>query len=233
MNTDPNETTNNNENLSTDLDSLKKKEKCVFFPKCTKSDCPFFHPTENCPLFPRCTFGSKCRYIHPQIPCKYGAQCSRKGCSYSHPKASTVPCKFGFSCPDKVNCTFCHPPIACHFGANCTRNLCPFSHAKVCMFGTTCTVPGCTFAHVSSAPQNVEDTNNTNIEINETQNIQFLSENIEIDIQNTNDAATDALTEEPNVIIDNDNIIVKDVTPPSNQSQKENEEEPNDLIEFE
>ena len=32
-----------------------------------------------------CTYGDKCCYIHPSIPCKYGYFCTRLGCAYSHP----------------------------------------------------------------------------------------------------------------------------------------------------
>jgi hypothetical protein len=30
-------------------------------------------------------FGTKCLFIHPNIPCKFGFYCTRLGCAYSHP----------------------------------------------------------------------------------------------------------------------------------------------------
>jgi len=124
-------------------------EKCLFFPNCTKEDCPFFHPKELCTTFPNCSFGAKCRYIHP--PCKFGAKCSRPGCMYSHP--ALVDCKNGFACSNKDECKFRHPPVACRLGINCkrARTGCIFGHGQACRFGELCRNPGCTFVHIPSS----------------------------------------------------------------------------------
>ncbi|EGT43580.1 hypothetical protein CAEBREN_24033 [Caenorhabditis brenneri] len=59
------------------------KERCVFWPKCTKGDsCAFFHPTTNCKNFPNCTFGIRCLFIHP--PCRFDRYCTKKHCPYTH-----------------------------------------------------------------------------------------------------------------------------------------------------
>lgn len=47
------------------------------------------------------------------IPCKFGVNCTRPGCPYSHPTnqaaQSSVSCKFGIHCT-RVDCKFSHPP---------------------------------------------------------------------------------------------------------------------------
>ena len=46
------------------------------------------------------------------VPCRYGASCTRPGCSFTHPRpsnhATSVPCKFGTACT-RSTCTFQHP----------------------------------------------------------------------------------------------------------------------------
>jgi len=131
-----------------------KKERCQFWPLCKNGDaCPYHHPTTQCMLFPNCQFGNKCLYIHPSIPCKFGVNCTNENCVYNHPQRSMaaveVPCRNGFSCPNKkTGCSFFHPPLACKFGEKCTngRN-CPYGHGKPCLFGASCVTPGCHFAH--------------------------------------------------------------------------------------
>jgi len=140
----------------------KKADKCLFYPNCTKPDCPFFHPTENCKLFPACPFGKKCRFIHPDIPCEYGSMCLRLGCSYTHPKKIKTPCKHGFSCNDKyTTCGYIHPAESCRFGFFCKkkRKGCRYSHVKPCNFGAECRVVGCTFGHASTSQQLDEENN--------------------------------------------------------------------------
>jgi len=156
----------NEKNETQNESSEKKDEKCVFFPNCTKQDCPFFHPTETCKAFPSCAFGKSCRYIHPDIPCKYGNLCQRVNCGYTHPKKNPNPCKNGFSCPEKNTCEFYHPPEACKFGMACTRKVCQFSHAKPCKFGIECKVVGCSFSHKSGTDTEQNNNHGENVEQN-------------------------------------------------------------------
>ncbi|CCD71770.1 Zinc finger CCCH domain-containing protein 14 [Caenorhabditis elegans] len=59
------------------------KERCIFWPKCTKGDtCAFMHPTTNCKNFPNCTFGIRCLFIHP--PCRFDRFCTKKHCPFTH-----------------------------------------------------------------------------------------------------------------------------------------------------
>jgi len=133
-----------------DDETASKKPKpltrCTFWPSCTRSDCPFYHPTEHCKFFPNCSFGSNCLNIHPNIPCMFGSDCKNPNCQFNHPPKS-IPCKNGFACTVS-GCTFSHPPIACKFGDACMNGRsCLFSHAPPCKFGIECVRPDCSFAH--------------------------------------------------------------------------------------
>lgn len=48
----------------------------------------------------------------PTIPCRFGAACTRPGCTFSHPARAT------------------HSAAACRFGAGCTRGNCTFQHPE-------------------------------------------------------------------------------------------------------
>lgn len=65
----------------------KPKERCKFYPSCSKFECEFFHPISNCKAFPNCKFADKCLYIHPK--CKYDLSCTNNNCNYSHTRIST------------------------------------------------------------------------------------------------------------------------------------------------
>lgn len=45
------------------------------------------------------------------VACKFGANCTRPGCTFAHPPKprSTIPCKFGVNCT-RPDCMFTHPP---------------------------------------------------------------------------------------------------------------------------
>jgi hypothetical protein len=132
----------------------QKALRCVYFPACTKQNCPFFHPTELCKNPLVCTFGpTLCRYIHP--PCKFGSRCSRPDCVYSHPREALIDCRNGYSCPQKETCIYRHPPEACIFSPKCRNQVCTFSHAVPCQYGVNCHIPGCTFGHKTIPVSNI------------------------------------------------------------------------------
>jgi len=137
--------------------------KCFYYPKCTKTDCPYLHPDTACSAFPHCTYGASCRYIHP--PCKYSDRCSKPGCPYTHSPFANVDCKNGFACPNKgPQCPYRHPGIACKFSVSCVyKASCLFSHAKVCKSGDACKTVGCKFAHVVKTTEKNEEQEIVNV----------------------------------------------------------------------
>lgn len=48
---------------------------------------------------------------HPtsSVPCRFGLNCTRPGCTFVHPQRSSQPCRFGTACT-RAACTFQHPP---------------------------------------------------------------------------------------------------------------------------
>ncbi|KAI0090742.1 hypothetical protein BDY19DRAFT_886920 [Irpex rosettiformis] len=64
-------------------------------------------------LNPKAAVFTPSPYHHPslqtQVPCRFGAACTRPGCSFMHPpRPSSTPCRFGASCT-KATCQFQHP----------------------------------------------------------------------------------------------------------------------------
>ena len=64
----------------------KSQIRCKHWPKCNfaANQCEYHHPTQECKYFPKSSYGDKCLYIHPEIPCKFGDACTRMNCAYSH-----------------------------------------------------------------------------------------------------------------------------------------------------
>lgn len=65
------------------IKSFQTQELCKFFPNCTKSNCPFKHPTA-----PVCRFGANCKtpncqFTHLQIACRFNP-CTNLRCPYKH-----------------------------------------------------------------------------------------------------------------------------------------------------
>jgi len=82
-------------------DAQKSKVRCRNWPACKNESCQYHHPSENCKNFPACRFGDKCLYIHPAIPCKFGAYCQRPNCVYVHPKIPPQMQYYGFGAKPK------------------------------------------------------------------------------------------------------------------------------------
>lgn len=102
-------------------------------------------------------------------PCKFGSQCARPDCWFSHDaKPEPVSCKFGAQCT-RANCWFAHSGLSmpadkhckamppCKDGLQCTRSDCWFQHpegwdakaakATPCLHGARCTRVDCWFQH--------------------------------------------------------------------------------------
>jgi len=129
--------------------------------------CKFWHPKELCRHYPNCTEGDNCLYIHPaplkkpptkpqspsfsshssdagsvssnpsNIECKFGANCTRPDCKFSHPspaaivammaakqqQSSHVKTKVSSEDLSTIN-------IPCRYEPNCSRADCRFLHTK-------------------------------------------------------------------------------------------------------
>ncbi|GAB0094921.1 hypothetical protein DMENIID0001_102470 [Sergentomyia squamirostris] len=119
---------------------VKPKERCKYFPNCTKGDtCEFIHPSMPCKSFPNCKFGEMCLYLHPK--CKYDLTCSRLDCNFSHtPVISAAPPLASHVVPVhnyKMITQNLLPPL-CKFYPKCSNTLCTFYHPKMCRFGRAC-----------------------------------------------------------------------------------------------
>ncbi len=92
--------------------------KCRYWPNCSKSDCTFYHPTENCKYFPNCKYGEQCLYIHPN----YNNNYSNKSNNNNTNSNSTNNVKMS--------------PILCRYGIECTRMDCKYQHKLVGNFNS-------------------------------------------------------------------------------------------------
>lgn len=70
----------------------------------------FFSAVEQAPLSTPVTAVPQSN--HSPVPCRFGAACTRLGCTFSHPPRQT------------------HFATQCRFGAGCTRAQCPFQHPE-------------------------------------------------------------------------------------------------------
>ncbi|KAI9094948.1 hypothetical protein DFS34DRAFT_595450 [Phlyctochytrium arcticum] len=155
------------------LDS--RPSRCTFWPNCRRGDtCAFFHPTEPCTDYPNCTRGAQCYGIHPTDgysisapPCRFGAGCTRPGCTFVHPAG-----RGGGMSASHAAKTYCR------FDPHCSRPGCPYMHrnsrfpaaprhsltgglptssgptsasAIICKFEPFCQRPSCAFQHPSRA----------------------------------------------------------------------------------
>uniref|UniRef100_A0A6B2EH44 Zinc finger CCCH domain-containing protein 14 n=1 Tax=Phlebotomus kandelakii TaxID=1109342 RepID=A0A6B2EH44_9DIPT len=121
--------------------SAKPKDRCKYFPNCTKGDsCEFIHPSTPCKAFPNCKFGDLCLYLHPK--CKFDLTCSRHNCNFSHtPIISAAPPLASHVVPvhnyKMISTQNLLPPL-CKFYPKCNNTLCNFYHPKLCRFGKAC-----------------------------------------------------------------------------------------------
>ncbi|XP_055854370.1 zinc finger CCCH domain-containing protein 14 [Episyrphus balteatus] len=135
----------------------KPKERCKYFPTCTKNTCEFYHPAAPCKSFPNCKFAEKCLYVHPK--CKFDLTCAKIGCNFQH----SAPIGGQLSAPPlsshvvpvqnykSISSTAVSTSM-CKFYPNCSKPGCPFFHPKMCKFGRNCiNKMECNFYHHDSA----------------------------------------------------------------------------------
>jgi len=176
---------------STNKEEDTSRIRCQYWPTCNRGDqCKFWHPKELCKKFPNCPNGDNCLYIHPAassnppskpqspfkkpsqsdlsastervaIECKYGANCTRSDCKFSHPspaaaKLNKQPAVQETKTPAKT----AKSNVPCHYYPNCKNADCPYMHPTTtpktetvnvaCRFGSACTRPDCHFLHPSN-----------------------------------------------------------------------------------
>lgn len=123
---------------------------------------------ERCTFWPNCTRGDECHFVHPRTMCNFGADCDRQGCIYIHPKdlalkapapsvpsLAAVPCKFGLGCL-KLECPFSHPPgrkvgLGTVPDTSNTSQAVPTplngSPTMMCRYDPGCLNPACSYEH--------------------------------------------------------------------------------------
>jgi len=128
--------------------------------------CKFWHPKELCRKYPNCPEGDRCLYIHPaplskpptkpqspafsghasdagsvasnssNIECKFGANCTRPDCKFSHPSPAAIVAMMNkqqgtHSVQSKSSSEDLSTiNIPCRYEPNCSRADCRFLHTK-------------------------------------------------------------------------------------------------------
>jgi hypothetical protein len=133
--------------------------------------CKFWHPKELCRKYPNCPEGDQCLYIHPAplskpptkpqspafssrasdagsvtsnsstIECKYGANCTRPDCKFSHPSPAAIVAMMAAKQQQEKQSTHSVQSkasseelatinIPCRYEPNCSRADCRFLHTK-------------------------------------------------------------------------------------------------------
>ncbi|OUM60829.1 hypothetical protein PIROE2DRAFT_21042 [Piromyces sp. E2] len=127
--------------------------------------CKFWHPKELCRKYPNCPDGDNCLYIHPAplsrpptkpqspaysshasdagsvtsnsstIECKFGANCTRPDCKFSHPSPAAIVAMMNAKQTHSVQSKSSSEDLStinipCRYEPNCTRADCRFLHTK-------------------------------------------------------------------------------------------------------
>jgi len=127
--------------------------------------CKFWHPKELCRKYPNCPEGDHCLYIHPAplsrpptkpqspaysshasdagsvtsnsstIECKFGANCTRPDCKFSHPSPAAIVAMMKAKETHSVQSKSSSEDLStinipCRYEPNCSRADCRFLHTK-------------------------------------------------------------------------------------------------------
>ncbi|KAJ9048936.1 hypothetical protein DSO57_1029695 [Entomophthora muscae] len=129
------------------------QRRCTYFPRCTRGDCMFFHPTKDCPNSNECQ-DMECLFIHPSdmvpVMCHFDLKCTREDCFYTHKERRFV-----------VSDPYAFLAIRCR--GECLGRSCKKLHDEsklpheltMCLFAHRCNRPPCFFVHLSHYRKNI------------------------------------------------------------------------------
>jgi len=149
------------------------KELCKKFPNCPNGDkCLYIHPAVTTPSKPQSKPQSAYRrqsqsnMVPPDlsgersaVECKYGSNCTRLDCKFSHPSPAVAKLNKQSSTTQEVNNKNSKSNVPCHYYPNCKNADCPYMHPTptpksevnvACRYGSACTRQDCHFLHPSN-----------------------------------------------------------------------------------
>jgi len=150
------------------------KELCKKFPNCPNGDnCLYIHPAVTTPSKPQSKPSFNRRISQSSntppdlsgersaVECKYGANCTRLDCKFSHPSPALAKLNKQQNITSKISSQdkSSKANVPCHYYPNCKNADCPYMHPNqkkndtvnvACRYGAACTKKDCHFVHPSS-----------------------------------------------------------------------------------
>jgi hypothetical protein len=150
------------------------KELCKKFPNCPSGDkCLYIHPATTTPSKPQSPFHRRVSQSSTTPPdlssservaveCKYGSNCTRPDCKFSHPSPAVVKLNKQSkpTAPAQESSKNSKSNVPCHYYPNCKNADCPYMHPNTtqksesvnvaCRYGASCNRPDCHFLHPSN-----------------------------------------------------------------------------------
>ena len=128
----------------------------------TEPSVPPAVKAQVCRFWPNCTRGAACQFAHPEVApvveCKFGANCMRPDCKFSHPSPAVMAAKTGVKPVTSYSINNVASSVPCRFWPKCMNPACPYQHPETssgqatpntipCRFNASCTRPNCPFLH--------------------------------------------------------------------------------------